>query len=273
MADHLVTLPEHFQSVQSREPGCSRLRYMAAALANIVQIASPGKYVNPQAQVSRIYEDYTGQADVPANTSNLSKEQVLAYLTSQGIAYIDEAPRLSDINALKHEMQAQNLRDVVQLLVLADETKLRHATTGQPLHNWAPTTSPGAACALIRVGYSDSVANAYYLDAELSPAFTQPVPIEWSCIESAGLIACISVLLGVKQAPPADFSYFAGVDVENQMLPPNQWPIPVPPKLEVDVDKISNTVIASRQALQTMRQTVDALDAAHQTILVSIGRG
>ncbi len=273
MADHLVSLPEHFQSVQSREPGCSRFRYIAAALANIVQIARPGKYANPQAMVTRIYEDYTGQADVPANTSILSKEQVLAYLTSQGIAYIDEAARLSDINALKHEMQAQNLRDVVQLLVLTDETKLRHAGTGQPLHNWAPITSPGAACALIRVGYSDSVANAYYLDAELSPAFTQPVPIEWSCLEAAGLVACISVLLGVKQAPPADFNYFAGVDVENQMLPPNQWPIPEPPRPTINVDELTGLLSTANQALEASNQANAAAKQAHQDILVKLGRG
>jgi hypothetical protein len=272
MADHLITLPEHFQSVQSREPGYSRFRHMAASLVNAVLIASPGKIANPQAQVSRVYEDYTGQPDIPANTNGLTKEQALAYLTSQGVVFIDETPRFSDITALKHEMQAQNLQGVFQLLLLADESKLRHAGNGLPLHNWV-STSPGASCSLLRVGYSDTVSNAYYIDAELSPAFTQPVPIEWGGIESAGLLACIAILPGVKQAPPPDFSYFAGVDVENQMLPPNQWPVPVPPKPEINVDEIGSTVVASRQALQTMRQTVDALDAAHQNILVSIGRG
>lgn len=273
MADHLVPLSEHFQSVQSREPGCSNFRHIAASLANIAQIACPGKYANPQSQVSRIYEDYTGQADLPGNTIGLTKEQALAYLTSQGIAYIDETPRFNDINALKHEMQAQNLAGVLQLLVLADETKLRHAGNGLPLHNWAPTASPGASCSLIRDGYSDSTTRAYYIDAELSPAFTQPVPIEWECIEAAGLLACIAILPGVKQAPPADFSYYAGVDVEGKMLPPNQWPIPEAPKPVINIDEIMSTLDASNQAMEAATQAIAAAQVAHQSVLVKLGRG
>ncbi len=272
MADHLIKLPEHFQSVQSREPGCSNFRNIAASLANIVQIATPGKYANAQTQVSRIYEDYTQQPDISANAVGLTKDQALAYLTSQGIEYIDETSRFNDVNALKHEMQAQNLRGVFQLLVLADETKLRHAVSGLPLHNWI-AASPVSSCSLLRVGYSDSTTNAYYIDAELSPAFEQPIPIDWGCIEAAGLLACIAILPGVRQTPPVDFSYFAGTAVDGTMLPPNEWPIPEPPKLEVNVDELVSTLSETNQALESAAQAISAATVAHQQIMVKLGKG
>lgn len=248
MPDHYVTLPDNFISVQANEPGCSPTRYVAAALANIVEIVQPGKVANPQSLVSRLYQQATGQPDLPSNTIGITKAQALSILADWGIVTIDMADQFGNIDALKHEIQAQNLANVFQLFVLNDASKLTYGRAdGQPgplLHNW-----PGVAsgCALLRVGYSDSIPIAYYIDADLSPAFQQPIPLRWDSVEGAGLLSCIAILpKEVTQAPPASFRYFAGVDAEDNLLTPNPWPVPVPPKPTIDADEFATTINALR---------------------------
>ena len=274
MPDYHVTLPDHFLSVQAFEPGRSRNRALAAALADLQEFAQPGRCANPQQHASDIYTAYAG-ADTPQNQTALSAANALDYLAQQGMNALDMAALLwgaADEQslrtagqaagqseetiaatiatamearqlALKHEIQAQNMNDVPQLLILATDSPLTSAATGQPLHNWsAPGVSQAAA--LIRVGFSTDVANAFYLDPALSAAFAQPVPVSWDEILKAGIAACIAVLPPGVPLPPADFHFAAGVDPTTGSTLANRWPVPKP---EIDV----TGALAQLQAMLT----------------------
>ncbi len=265
MGTYSIPFPDGFSPVHAYEFGHAPSRQIAASLAMLAEIAHPGQWKSPQELTSAIYEQYCGP-DLPTNPAALTREQALAWLAQQGINTIDLSARYgASLDDLKHEMQAQNLSGVAQLILLRDETPLRHATTLQPLHNWL-AGAPGKAASIIRVGYSDDAPYALYLDSALSPAFSQPVPILWPDVEQAGLLSVIAVLPHGVEAPPPEFRYFAGVDESGHMLPPNPWPVPVPPKPEINVEEISTTLSAAQQAIQ-------ALQLAHQSILQSLGRG
>jgi hypothetical protein len=238
MADHRISLPNNFAPVLAIEPGRSRTRHVAAALANIQEIIQPGSSANYQSLVSQIYEEATKEPDIPANTIGMSKADVLAYLDNRGIAYIDMSSAYANIIDLKREMQAQNLAGVMQLLILADESKLSYGTTGVPLHNWSAQAPATGSASMLRIGYSDDVATADYLDSDLPPNFTQPVPVSFDSIEAAGLLGVIAILPAGVTAPPADFRYFTGTtgpDGTGTLLPPNQWPVPEPPQPVIDL--------------------------------------
>jgi hypothetical protein len=278
MADHLIASPAGFRPVCANEPGKSPTRQGAAALVTLVQLVGAGMWKDPQAYVGEVYEEITGQPDVPANQQGVTKAQVLAWLTTHNIATIDMDPLLSDPVSLKHEIQAQNLSGVRQLLVLGREDILKHAVTGAVLHNWL-INSPGQPASLIREGYSDSVAYAYYLDVALNASFAQPVPITWDDIQASGLLACIAILPAGVEAPPSDFRFFAGLDSTGSMLPPNPWPVPAPVPVAVDVESVSSTLTsmetaftAADQALQAATQALQAAGAARESILASIGK-
>lgn len=266
MSSHLILLPSHFSSVQAIEPGHSKSRHIAASLANIKQIVQPGSCANFQALVSDIYQQYTDQPDIPANGIGLTKEQALAYLTAQGIAYIDLTPELSDVASFKHEIQAQNISGVLQLFVLNDGSQLKHGVSGLPLHNWA--TSPSAT-SLIRVGYSDDVPNAYYIDSELSLAFEQPVPVSWDSVNASGILACFAILPASVEAPPADFRYFAGVDANGAMLPPNVWPVPAP---TVNVESAVSSATALLTVADQLAAAAAAIKSSAQSVLSDLGK-
>jgi hypothetical protein len=278
MADYLMKLPQSFEPVYAHAFGRSPARHIAASLAVIAQFVKPSLLarLSPQALATQIYEQYTGQPDIPSNTIGMTKAQVLDWLRSQQIGYIDMADQLSDLSTVKHEFQAQDISGVCQLFILDDGSHLRYAKNTQALHNWIePSSDAPTSTSLVRIGFSDSQPQAYYLDGEAAPAFSQPLPILWQDLVDAGILACIAILPdGVSEAPPPSFRYFAGVDPQSgQLLPPNKWPVPVPPAPVIDVDQIASTLSAADTAITAINEAVAAVQAAHQNLLALLQRG
>ncbi len=275
MSDHLVLLPSHFSPVQAVEPGHSKSRHIAASLANIQQILLPNSCAHFQALVSDIYAHYTGQPDIPANTLGMTRDQALDYLSALKLAVIDMTPQLNDIHSFKQELQCVTISGLPVFLMLADEAQLKlgqpDGSEGAPLHNWL-TTSPGAATSLIRVGYSDSVANAYYYDSLLSPAFDQPVAIPWQSVQDSTILCCLAVLpASITVAPPTDFRYFAGVDANGAMLPPNVWPVPAPPAPTLDVASATVSAQAFLAASQQLASVAAGMKVSAESLLKVLG--
>ena len=278
MADHLIPVPASFVPVQAAETSKSPARHMAASLVMLVELlGGQGVWKSPQDFVSSIYEQVTGHPDIPANTDGINKDQAIAYLSSIGIGAYDLIARFDNLTDLKHEIQALNLHGLPQLIVLSREDKLTQAFTRTPLHNWLGVGEQGLTCSIIRVGYSDDAPDgqlpyAYYLDGLLPPAFKQPVPIAWQDVENSGLLAVLAVLPPGVEIPPESFHFYGGQDAEGRVIV-NQWPIPEPPKVSVDVDSVSASLSAASQAIVTATEALTTATQAHQAILAALGKG
>ncbi len=234
MSDHIVHLPQHFQYVYQFQAGRSQYTCVAACLSMIGQISYPGRWQSPVTLMHDIYSHFNGD-DVPSNTNGMTHEQALEWLHSANIGAIDMNHLVSDPNALKAEIQAQNQQSVCQLITVADESKLKYAKNRTDrLHNWVDT---GLSHAILRVGYSDTDAYGLYFEPAASLAFPHPLPILWEDIEASGIQTCLAAMPPGVGVPPANFSYQHG-----------QWPAPRP---SVNLDEAAHRIDVLIQELET----------------------
>ena len=227
MTDFMIHLPSNWRYVYQFQAGKSQYRCVEACLAMAGQIAYPDRYADPVALMDQIYTQYVGP-DIASDQKGTTREQALDWLQKQGIGHIDLQHYLDagDIEGLHAEIMAMNKQSVAQLITIGDESFLKHAVTGLPLHNWADALNHGAHT-MLRVGFSDESGAAYYMEPAAAPNFSEPVPILWQDFLDGKVVGCIAIMPFGVVAPPASFSYQHGV-----------WPIPPAPKPVIDFEKV-----------------------------------
>jgi hypothetical protein len=242
MADFMVKLPSNFRYVYQFD-NSSQFKCVEAVLAMAGQIAYPSRYPNPHQLMDQIYTKYVGP-DVPGDRNGTTPEEAKAWLTSQGIGFIDMQPLIDSGETAKihDQVMAQNKQNVVQIISIGDESFLKHAKTGHTLHNWADALNHGSHT-MLRVGFSDNEGFAYYMEPAAAPNFTEPVPIAWQNFLDGGISGCIAIMPAGVKVPPegVHFDWTA-----------HEWPAPKP---VFDFAKTATTVGG-------MMQAVDALKAA-----------
>lgn len=197
--DHVIPLPANFRYVYQFQSGKSQYRCVEACLAMAGQIAYPDRYADPVALMDQIYTQYVGP-DVASDTKGTTAAQAIAWLQSQHIGYIEMD--VSNLDALKTEIQQMNLAGVPQIISIGDESYLKYAKTGQTLHNWSDALNHGSH-SMLRVGYSDSEGYGLYFEPAAAPNFAEPVPIEWQDFVDGKIVGCIAIFPhGMQEYPP-----------------------------------------------------------------------
>lgn len=196
--DHVIPLPANFRYVYQFD-GNSQYKCVEACLAMAGQIAYPDRYANPKQLMDQIYTQYVGP-DVASDTRGTTAAQAIEWLQSQHIGYIEMD--VSNLDALKTEIQQMNLAGVPQIISIGDESYLKYAKTGQTLHNWADSLNHGSH-AMLRVGFSDSEGYGLYFEPAAAPNFAEPVPIEWQDFVDGKIVGCIAIFPhGMSEYPP-----------------------------------------------------------------------
>lgn len=248
MTEYMVRLPESFSYVGQFEAGKSLRRDVAAVLAMVGEIAWPGRWQSPTMLMSKIYEHYTGTVDSSGNTRALTRDNMLDWLHTLNIGFIDMAPLIGgDMSALRAEMEAQNRQSVCQIITVGDESQLRYAANrNDKLHNWLSVSDAGQHHTFLRVGYDDGQNIGYYAEPAASSAFPSPLPMLWDDVVAAQIFSVIAIMPFNVPAPPAGFSFQSG-----------QWPTP-PPKIDTEsasarIDVVTQALQAALAALQATK--------------------
>lgn len=201
--------------------------------------------------------------------ASLRKTDVIALLDKYVVNFldlqplVDEATSTGNWDALRHEIASENRAGVLQVFLLASDSKLALSVAnsalasdpnaapvvnGPLLHAW----SSGQPCALVRCGYETDKPNGLYRDPFLSALpYPTPTPVMWGNVIEAGVLACIAILpSSVREPVPADFRYFGGLAADGSLLPDNNFPVPPVPVKSVDVTPL----IAQVQSMQVAHQ-------------------
>lgn len=241
MADHLIKLPSVFRYLNQFQPSKwaaqpSLMLCGEASTAMAAEIAYPGRYI-PEELMYDLCLKWAG-ADVASDPNGSTITEVMNWLKSAYIGYIDLQPLVDQANAgntdpLRHMLGNMNKQNVAHIITVADESQLHQAVPnsvadpnnpyvrGAKLHNWA---DQGMSHVMLRVGFSDT--DGYGLYAEpAAPAFCedskgnfQPVKILWSDILSAKILHCVAIMPNGVAVPPQ------GIDFDWT----TPWPVPAP---------------------------------------------
>jgi len=135
--------------------------------------------------------------------------------------------------ALHTALQQHNDAGGLVLLIVQSPDQLADAVSGAALHAFAQ-----GPLWLLRSGYSDDPPYGFYYD--LLASASQPVKILWPNVASAEILAAIAL------------------------------EAPTPP---LDVAALLSTLQAASDAMEVANQSIAAAQAAHATILASLGKG
>jgi hypothetical protein len=251
MPEVVVKLPRGFRFLNQFSPSQwaqnpSKYRCAEASVAMATEFARPGSHI-PEHLMDYLYVKYIGPDDAgdQRGTNEAQLEEMLKWCQVTFVnlqALVDEFSK-GDRTPLHAELMAMNNQNVMQIITVADESKLYDAV-GKKLHAW---NDEGMSHVMTRVGYSTDEGYGLYGEPA-AVGFAQPVRIPWQRIIDAGIVHAWGILAEGVPMPPAGFLFQRGT-----------WPAPKPATVTLSQAELEQALSILEAALTAQTNSLNAI--------------